>query len=266
MHTEEGEVARMSLRATPTSVEAAADVGAGLAAGAAGSTRAVERALALLAEVCEHDVATLAEAARRTHLAPSTALRLLRTLEHTGFVARDSDGVWTPGSRSLGLGATVLGRASLVRLAEPALRRIVAATGETTYLIVRGPAGTAVYVGMVEGTRSVRHTSWVGRSIEVDGLAVGRALLGGVPPDGYVAERDLIEPDVTAVAAPIPRPGGIAGAINLLGPTYRIDEATMHAHGRIVAREAAAVGRLFGAEPAVSSTLPIPSHPTSGDR
>lgn len=226
---------------------------------AAGSTRAVERALALLAEICQHDVTTLAEAARRTRLAPSTALRLLRTLQHTGFVSHGADGSWRPGAQAIALGATVVGRESLVRLAEPALQHIVEATGETAYLIVRGHGGSAVYVGMVEGTRSVRHTSWVGRSIDVRGLAVGRALAGDVPVGGYLAERDVIEPDVTAVAAPIPRPGGIAGALNLLGPTYRIDEALMHEYGRIVAREAAAVGRLLGvAHPDPSPEGPRP--------
>ena len=247
----------MALSAAPSPADAVPS--------AAGSTRAVERALALLAEVCQHDVTTLAEAARRTRLAPSTALRLLRTLQHTGFVAHGADGSWTPGAQAIALGATVVGRASLVRLAEPALRRIVAATGETAYLIVPGHAGSAVYVGMVEGSRSVRHTSWVGRSIDVRGLAVGRALAGDVPAGGYLAERDVIEPDVTAVAAPILRPGGVAGALNLLGPTYRIDEAAMREYGRIVAREAAAVGRLLGVDhPDAPQTSTHPN--SSGDR
>jgi IclR family transcriptional regulator, acetate operon repressor len=241
-------------------VAAPADVARG------GSTRAVERALALLAEICEHDVTTLTEAARRTHLAPSTALRLLRTLEHTGFVTRNADASWTPGARAIALGATVVGRASLVRLAGPALRRIVEATGETAYLVV-ADADRAVYVGMVEGSRSVRHTSWVGRTIDARGLAVGRALAGEVPPAGFVAERDLIEPDVTAVAAPVRRPGGIVGALNLLGPTYRIDDATMREYGRIVAREAAALGRAFGVVAEVPSLPTSPStHAKSGDR
>lgn len=230
---------------------------------ASGSTRAVERALALLAEVCEHDATTLAEAARRTGLAPSTALRLLRTLEHTGFLTRAADATWLPGAQAIALGATVLGRSSLVRLTEPALRRIVAVTGETAYLVIPGAAGSAVYVAMVEGNRSIRHSSWVGRTIDADDLAVGRALAGDVPAAGYVAERDLIEPDVTAIAAPVRRSGGVAGALNLLGPTYRIDETAMHEYGRIVAREADAVGRVLGAQepPARSST-----RPKSGDR
>ena len=54
-----------------------------------GATRTVERALALLSEVCAGEAVTLTECARHTGLPASTALRLLRTLESVGFVSRD---------------------------------------------------------------------------------------------------------------------------------------------------------------------------------
>jgi IclR family acetate operon transcriptional repressor len=212
--------------------------------GAAGSTRTVDRALELLAEVCAEGSIGLSEVARRTGLPISTALRLLRTLEASGFVIRDPDGAFSAGSRLIQLGAYALGRHSLVRLAEPAMRRIVERTGESTYLALLAPGRAAIYVGMVEGTHAVRHTSWVGRSVPLANLAVGRAL-AGEGPDGYVAERDRHEPDVTAIAAPIRWAGGVAGALNLLGPTYRIDDETMHAYGRIVAAEACTIGELL---------------------
>jgi urocanate hydratase len=145
------------------------------------------------------------------------------------------------------LGATALGRHSLVELAQPALQRIVEQTGESAYLVVRGTGDTALYLAMAEGTHAVRHTSWVGRAIELADLAVGAALRGDVPDSGYVAQRDRIEPDVTAIAAPVRRPGGIAAAVNLLGPTYRIDEETSHVYGRIVSHEAAVIGEQLGA-------------------
>ena len=100
---------------------------AGIAA--SGSTRTVERALALLAEVCAEESLTLSECARRVHLPTSTALRLLRTLESSGFVARSADGSFHAGIRVIQLGAAALGRQSLVRLAEPGLQRIVERTG-----------------------------------------------------------------------------------------------------------------------------------------
>jgi DNA-binding IclR family transcriptional regulator len=211
------------------------------------STRTVDRALALLAEVCAEDEISLTECARRAQLPASTALRLLRTLESSGFVSRDVVGTFRAGPRLIQLGALALGRQTLIRLTEPALHRIVAETGESAYLSITGPNATAIYVAMVEGTHAVRHTSWIGRSVPLENLAVGRALRDVVPPEGYVAERDRLEPDVTAIVAPIRRPGGVAGAISVLGPTYRIDDATMHTYGRIVAEEARALAHQLAA-------------------
>ena len=211
------------------------------------STRAVERALRLLTEVCAEGAIGLTDCARRVDLPASTALRLLRTLERADFVARDEHGIFRAGARLTQLGAVALGRESLVGVAEPALQRIVAATGESAYVSVLGPGDTALYVGMVEGTYSVRHTSWVGRTVPLAGSAVGAALRGAVPRLGYVARRSGVEPDVTAIAAPIRRPGGIAGAISLVGPTYRIDDKKLTGFGRIVSREARFIARQFAA-------------------
>jgi urocanate hydratase len=219
----------------------------------AASTRTVERALGLLAEVCAEGSISLSECARRAHLPTSTALRLLRTLEATGFVVRDSTGSFSAGARLIQLGAYAVGRQSLVRLAQPGMQRIVAATGETTYLSIAGPSETAIYIAMVEGTHAVRHTSWVGKSMPFANLAVGRALTGSVSADGYVAERDRVEPDVTAIAAPIRRSAGVAGALSLLGPTYRIDSRTMRKYGHIVSREAEAIGAQLGSPPGTSA-------------
>src|SRR5579859_5516296 len=102
------------------------------------STRTVERALALLAQVCSEESLSLSESARRVHLPPSTALRLLRTLESAGFVTRAADGSYSAGIKVIQLGAAALGRQSLVRVAEPGLQRIVARTGESAYLAIPG--------------------------------------------------------------------------------------------------------------------------------
>lgn len=219
-----------------------------------GSTRTVDRALDLLAVVCEHFPVSLAECARRCDLPASTALRLLRTLTAAGFVARDESGAFRPGATVLQLGARALSRQSLVELAEPSLARIVERTGESAYLVVRGTGNTALYLAVAEGTHPVRHTSWVGRAIELADLAVGAALRGEVSSAGYLAQRDRLDPDITAIAAPVRRPGGIAAALNLLGPTYRIDAETAHQYGRIVSDEAAVIGALLGADALAEAT------------
>jgi IclR family acetate operon transcriptional repressor len=209
------------------------------------STRTVERALGLLASVCDGGAISLSDAARSSALAPSTALRLLRTLEGSGFVRRDNEGMFHAGPRIIQLGATALGRQELIKAAEPGLRRIVDASGESCYLSILGTGDRALYVGMVEGTHAVRHTSWVGRTIPLQGTAAGAALRGEVGESGYVVVRSIVEPDVSAVAAPITWPGGVIGAISVVGPTYRIDEERADAFGRLVCTEARALANRF---------------------
>jgi DNA-binding IclR family transcriptional regulator len=242
--------------ATPLSTRPTAHAG--------GPTRTVDRALELLALVCEGDAPSLSECARRSQLPASTALRLLRTLEVRGFVRRDEQGCFIPGTRVLQVGAQALSRQGIVRLTEPGLRRIVAATGESAYLSMRGPDDTVVYVAVAEGTRPVRHISWVGRSVPMEGLAVGAVLDGRTPASGYVAERDRQEPDVTAVVAPVVWRGGVAGAVSVLGPTYRIPDETMQDFGRIVRAEARLVSEQLG-DSASAPPRPAPA-PRGGPR
>ncbi|THJ67796.1 IclR family transcriptional regulator [Arthrobacter echini] len=209
------------------------------------STRTVERALVLLGVVCDAGSLPLADAARESGLSASTALRLLRTLEGTGFVRRDADGGYRPGLRVVQLGAQALGHESLVSLVSPVLDRLVELTGESAYLSVPSHDGAAVYLAMREGTHSVRHTSWVGRSIPLEGTAVG-ALLGGERPEkGFVAVRDGLQQDVTAIAAPITVGHGekarVVAVISVIAPSYRMTPDSVAGIGRHVAAEASAV-------------------------
>ncbi len=238
---------------------------------AGGPTRTVDRALELLGLVCEGNAPSLSECARRSRLPASTALRLLRTLEVRGFVRRDEHGSFIPGTRVLQVGAQALSRSGLVRLSEPGLRRIVAATGESAYLSMRGPDDTVVYVAVAEGTRPVRHISWVGRSVPMAGLAVGAVLDGRTPPSGFLAERDAQEPDVTAVVAPVVFRGGVAAAVSVLGPSYRISAERMQEFGRIVRAEARLVSEQLGDTPATRAgnaprpdPAPQPDHAPQG--
>ena len=65
------------------------------------------------------------------------------------------------------------------------MEKLVAETGEAAYLSVEGHAGTALYISIVEGTHSVRHASWVGRTVPLDISAAGHALCGRVPDEVF---------------------------------------------------------------------------------
>lgn len=209
------------------------------------STRTVERALALLAVVCERGAANLVDTARECGLAPSTALRLLRTLETTGFVRKDDGGMYRAGSRIIQLGAQALSDESLVDLARAAMEGLSAQTGESVYLSVEGHAATALYIGIVEGTHSVRHASWVGRTVPMDGSAAGSALRGRVPDDGFVVVERGVETDVTAIASPVYSQARIVAALSLVVPSYRVSASRARSLGRMLIAAAAEVsGRL----------------------
>ncbi|WP_104134785.1 MULTISPECIES: IclR family transcriptional regulator [unclassified Cryobacterium] len=196
------------------------------------STRTVERALSLLATICDDRGLNLSEASRAVDLSPSTALRLLRTLEASGFVRKEHDGTYWPGSRLMQLGAQSLNNDSLVELCRPIMEHLVALTGESVYLGVKGHRATALYIAIVEGTHSVRHTSWVGRVIPIESSASGHVLLGRTPSDGYVVVDQGIEPDVTAIAAPIYSDDRIVASLSLVIPSYRITPRDRAQYGR----------------------------------
>lgn len=205
------------------------------------STRTVERALALLATVCQSGGTNLVDSARECELAPSTALRLLRTLETTGFVTKDDAGIYRPGGRIIQLGAQALSNESLVDLTQPTMEAVVAATGESVYLSVKGHGDTALYLNIVQGTHSVRHTSWVGRTVPLDKSAAGRALRGEVAADGYVVVERGVEADVTAIASPVRSEARIVAALSLVIPSYRLTGPETERYGHLLVSAAAEV-------------------------
>lgn len=205
----------------------------GQAASERSPIRAVERALRLLtvAAEAEHGIG-LVDAARAVELAPSTAHRILRALEAADFVTRNDDGTYVAGREVVRLGALHAGDAPLHRLAQPHLDALATLTQESCYLAVALDESWATYVRQAPSPRSVRHVSWLGRQLPRAGTAVGAALAGEVGASGAIVVRDGIEPDTTAIAAPVRVRGDIVGAINVVGPRFRIDE---HAERGIVA-------------------------------
>ena len=211
------------------------------------ATRTVERALVLLAAVAEGG-GTLSELARAAALSPSTASRLLSTLDGHEFVRRDPAGRYRPGARLRQLAAAALREDPVYELAGPHLEALAAETGETAHLAVAADRDRVVYLRQVASPNLVQTAGWVGRTIPRRRTALGAALRGEVRDGGFVALSGAVEPDVTSIAAPVYGPdGSVAAAISVLAPTYRTPEARVASCGRALARHAAELSRSLGA-------------------
>ena len=105
------------------------------------------------------------------------------------------------------------------------MERLADITEESAYLAVRD-RDKAIYIATAESRRAIRHVGWVGRSVPVEGTAIGEALAGeperpGIRPKP-VFNTGAIEPDVTAVVAPVYGSAGILGAFSVIGPAERV--------------------------------------------
>ena len=97
----------------------------------------VARAIALLDALAESDGgARVGELARRIGVNPSTASRLLATLEAGGLVERSPDGPYRLGLKLVALSDRVLAQLDVRQRARPLLARLVDETGETATLSV----------------------------------------------------------------------------------------------------------------------------------
>lgn len=208
--------------------------------GRPGSTRTVDRALALLVEVAVNDGLPLGELARRAGLAPATALRLLRTMESAEFIERDRAGSYHGGGRLIEIALNLMSRSPLYRVADPHLAALRDETSESAYLGVHGPGNTVIYARLAETDRAVRHQGWLGKTVPMDGTAIGTALQGKCGSEGYCSTTHTLEEGVTAIASTIYWPdGSVAAAISVVGPTYRISSELAAQYGEAVARHAA---------------------------
>ena len=211
------------------------------------------RALALLDALAEGPAGVNA-LARRIGVNPSSASRLLATLERGGLVEREPGGPYRLGLHLVALADRVLAGLDVRDLARPQLRALVEQTGETATLSVPG-GGEAVTVDFVAGESSVVSMARVGRPSIGHATAVGKVLLafrGGEPAvlirpytdrtitdpvrlaaelaavreQGWAEAEGEREPDLNALAAPVTgRGGGLVAILGIQGPAARLTAA-----------------------------------------
>lgn len=239
------------------------------------SVRAVDRALdILLAFKAVPGGLTVAELLKRVELSRPTLYRLLHTLENKGFVVSSGD----PQRFRLGPSVAQLahswtGSLKLSEVAEPAMRRVWEATGETVALFV--PEGLMrLCVAEIPSQQALSFRRGVGYRERLVRGASGRSILAQIEGDidlktyaaglgvdlkkcrielakirqrGFAVSRDELIEGAVAVAAPIfDGSSRVAGSLGIFGPSVRLPEARVDAFGQLLVREAAAVSTALG--------------------
>jgi IclR family acetate operon transcriptional repressor len=144
--------------------------------------QSVVRALALLNRLAEaEEAATLTELAQQVGLSPSTAHRLLATLEQERYVRFDAERrAWTVGVQAFVAGSAFVKSRNIVALARPRMRALMEASGETVNLAVED-RGEAIYLAQVECRQMMRAFARPGAHVPLHCSSVGKALLAFMP-------------------------------------------------------------------------------------
>lgn len=203
--------------------------------------RAVHRALHVLTLVIDHGPSTLADLAAASELPASTTMRILRALDHWGFVHRTEANLYELGSKFMTsqIDPSLTADATLAELAYGFLTEASEYTKETVYFVIPGPAGTCVYIHEIESKQPVRFVGfdgWTGRVVPRKGSAVGAVLDRPAPEAGYVAMEAALTPEAISIAAPVLDADGTAvGALSISGPSFRVTGGIVEDYGTFLA-------------------------------
>ena len=221
---------------------------------AASGTQAIDRAAELLVGIVESaQPVSVGELSERSGLPKSTTSRLVGALERQGLVQRLGDrGRIRPGPVLLRYASRDASQ-SLVELAQPSLRRLADASGETINLAVPGPDGVE-HLAQEDTAHLVGVTDWVGRRVPFPLAANGKCFLafgGGDVDDaelirsrGYATSIDELEVGLSAIAAPVLGTDGTAvAALSISGPTARLTPDRIGELTPLLTDEAASLSR-----------------------
>lgn len=198
------------------------------------------------------------EVADRLDVDPSTAYRLLSTLESHGFVAQDPDTKkYSIGYGVLEVASALLRKLSVVEIAQPHMRTLSTRSGENSHVAVRDRL-SAVSVGSESATGILRVETIIGSAEPLHCTAVGKALLADyshpllldlygtqelqrytphtittvdeleaelarVRRAGYAFDDEELHPGVRCIAAPLrDHTGRIVAAFGLSSPAVRL--------------------------------------------
>ena len=251
--------------------------------GDAVQVQSLARALTLLELISEREQgAALTELAQAASLAPSTAHRLLKSLEQMRYVRQDEDrGVWFVGVKAFTVGNGFARSRDIVAVARPIMRDLMQAVGESVNLAVLDE-GEVIYLSQIECHQMMRAHALPGGRAPLNCSGVAKALLAArrweeaeallktcelpkrtdkalvrledirrelarVRDLGYAVDDEEQSLGMRCVAAAIYDENGEAvAAVSMTGPSARITVPKLPAFGAAVGRAAADVTTAIG--------------------
>ncbi len=224
------------------------------------------------------------ELADATGMHKSTTYRFLSSLKELGYVRQDPETErYSLTLRLFELGTSVLDRTELWKEAEPIMKRVGQATGETVHLAVLDDS-KLVYLGKTESTQTLRVSmmSRVGQSAPTYCTGVGKTLLAHLPPErvtailkrekmarftdhtivnrsdldqelerirasGYAVDNEEHEIGVRCVAAPVcDNSGEVVAALSISMPSVRLTDKEIPRYRDLVVQAASDISERLG--------------------
>ena len=202
----------------------------------------IDKAVSVLTAI-ERSPHSLAELVDATGLPRATAHRLASALIVHGLVRRGTDGRFGLGPRLVVLGRSAEASLPLAAMADPALRELRSASGESVQLYVRD-GESRVCVHALESPHGLRTIVQAGATLPLDRGSAGRALTGDLSSGGWVESIEEREPGVASVSAPVyAGEGEVIAAVSVSGPIERTSRRPGHRYGAEVIAAARAVER-----------------------
>ncbi|GAB4228239.1 MAG: IclR family transcriptional regulator [Methyloligellaceae bacterium] len=251
----------------------------------AGSVQSLDRALALLEHIAAEDGLTLTDLAQRAGVAPSTAHRILTTLQAHDYVEHEDErGLWLIGVRAFEVGASFLRNRKLVGIGRSIMRELMENSGESVNLAIEDN-GDVVFISQVESHHAIRAFHRPGSRGALHASSAGKAFLATcsnstvrkmlhktgmerftdktlVEPERLFEELETIRergwavddeertPGMRCIASPIYNEYGEAIAcVSVSGPTVRMSDERLGELGPMVRRAAEKITRSIGGYP-----------------
>src|SRR5438477_8445663 len=236
-----------------------------------GQVQSLTRGLSILEALADAEGGlNLTEVARRVELAPSTAHRLLATLERTGYVYQAGDlGLWYVGLQAFAVGSTFLANRDFVAQSHSYMRRLMEQAGETANLAILD--GTeAVFIAQVQCHETMRTLVKLGSRVPLHASGVGKATFAALPDEQIgailkvvglprITDNTIVVPETMWAALRVIRQRGYSfddeeharstrcvgaaiydehaeplGAISIAGPSARLSDERVRHLGKIV--------------------------------